>query len=240
MAGAQRIREFAKTADVQAKYGKGIVEGADGGFAPAAGYAEASGAIKYGEKSGEKKAELEYNPQIKSAEKSAESRAATSSELNERLASFPQLEDTVEQLGKLAEKATFSLPGRGIGAVMNQAGVPRESDIARTEYISLVDNQILPLLRQTFGAQFTQKEGESLKITLGDPDKSPEQKKAVLRSFIQQKAATIESMQRQLGQKPTGPNLSGNNAAPQGATVIGTSGGKKVYKLPDGSHVMEQ
>jgi len=30
------------------------------------------------------------------------------------------------------------------------------------------------------------------------------------------------------------------NPAPQGGTVIGTSGGKKVYKLPDGTHVMEQ
>lgn len=29
-------------------------------------------------------------------------------------------------------------------------------------------------------------------------------------------------------------------AAPQGGTVIGTSGGKKVYRLPDGTHVMEQ
>jgi hypothetical protein len=31
-----------------------------------------------------------------------------------------------------------------------------------------------------------------------------------------------------------------NDASPQGGQLIGTSGGKKVFKLPDGSHVMEQ
>ena len=57
---------------------------------------------------------------------------------------------------------------------------------------------MLPLLRQTFGAAFTEREGQSLKNTLGDPDKSPEEKDAVLRSFISQKLAQVESLQRQV------------------------------------------
>lgn len=78
-----------------------------------------------------------------------------------------------------------------------------EGATARKEYMSLVDNQILPLLRQTFGAQFTAKEGESLKATLGDPDATPEQKDAVIRSFIDQKKQTINSLEREAGEPLT-------------------------------------
>ena len=73
---------------------------------------------------------------------------------------------------------------------------PTEGALARAEYIAKVDNEILPLLRETFGAQFTQKEGESLKVTLGDPDKSPEEKDAVLRSFIKTKREQVKTLQR--------------------------------------------
>lgn len=42
--------------------------------------------------------------------------------------------------------------------------------------------------------------------------------------------------------KPSTASIPAQNAAqaPQGSVVIGTSGGKKVYQLPDGSHAMEQ
>lgn len=143
--------------------------------------------------------QLQYEPQIQTAVKSAESRAGTQSELNERIASMPQLEQTVRQLSDLGKVATYTKAGQLVDVVRRETGQePRESAIARKEYISLVDNQILPLLRQTFGAQFTQKEGESLKVTLGDPNATPEEKDAVLRSFIEQKKATIETMQRKI------------------------------------------
>jgi hypothetical protein len=103
---------------------------------------------------------------------------------------------------------------------------------ARQEYINTVRNVLFPQLRATFGAQFTAKEGEALIATLGDPDLSPEEKDASLRAFLDQKKQTIGSMQRELGQ----PNTMGSGPG----RLIGTSGGKKVYQLPDGSHVMEQ
>lgn len=125
-------------------------------------------------------------------------------ELGERQATMPQLEDTVEKLSKLGNKATYTLVGQGADIALRQLGMnPGEGAVARKEYISLVDNQILPLLRQTFGAQFTQKEGESLKITLGDPNATPAEKNAVLRSFIDQKKQTINSMERELGMPVT-------------------------------------
>lgn len=58
LAQAQRIREFAKTADVQTMYGKGLIKNPDGTFSVAEGYAPAMGKIKYNEKLGEQNAVL--------------------------------------------------------------------------------------------------------------------------------------------------------------------------------------
>jgi hypothetical protein len=119
---------------------------------------------------------------------------------------LPQLKATVKKLSELGKDATYTIAGRGIDEARRQLGMePRAAAVARAEYISLVDNQILPLLSLTFGAQFTQKEGESLKVTLGDPNKSPQEKDAVLRSFIDQKLQTIESKKRQIANMRGGP-----------------------------------
>lgn len=140
------------------------------------------------------------------------------SELGERLATLPQLENTVKKLSGLGKKATYSYAGRAGDVIRNEVSArlpqgrlgPSEGAVARTEYISTVSNEILPLLRQTFGAQFTQQEGESLKVTLGDPNKTPEEKDAVLRSFIDTKLQTIESQKRYLGMESS-PEPSTNN-----------------------------
>ncbi len=120
---------------------------------------------------------------------------------------MPGLEKVVGQLEALADKATFTLTGQAIDFGRRQIGAePRESAIARAEYISMVDNQVLPLLRDTFGAAFTEREGQSLKATLGDPDKSPAEKKAVLRSFIEQKRRDVEALERRVNpQAPARP-----------------------------------
>jgi hypothetical protein len=171
---------------------------------PVQGFGETQANFASQKKGAEERAkllqQLELSPQIKTAEESAKSGAATQSELNERLASMPQLMDTVAKLSELGQNATYTLAGQGANFLRKEAGMsPSEGAIARKEYTALVDNQILPLLRQTFGAQFTQKEGESLKQTLGDVNASPQEKDAVLRSFIDQKIATIQTMQRQRG-----------------------------------------
>jgi hypothetical protein len=112
---------------------------------------------------------------------------------------LPELVSTVNKLGGLAEKATFTKVGGAIDWLARQAGETTEGAQARTDFISTIDNQVLPLLRDTFGAAFTQKEGDTLKATLGDPDKSTLEKKAALKSFITQKVATIQSLGREVG-----------------------------------------
>ncbi|WP_422383282.1 hypothetical protein [Roseibium album] len=119
---------------------------------------------------------------------------------------MPGLYEVVGRLDKLAEDATYTLAGRALDEGMRQTGMePRESAVARAEYIAVVDNQILPLLRDTFGAQFTQKEGETLRATLGDPNKSPVEKQALLKAFIQQKERDLQALESRLGAAPNQP-----------------------------------
>jgi hypothetical protein len=120
-------------------------------------------------------------------------------------AKLPGLKEVAKQLGETGDKATYTGVGRALDAARTELNLgPRESAVARTKYIAMVDNQILPLLRETFGAAFTQKEGESLKVTLGDPNKSPQEKRAVLEAFIEQKVRNIEATAAQIGQ-PVSP-----------------------------------
>jgi hypothetical protein len=131
---------------------------------------------------------------------------------------MPGLLSVVDRLDGLADKATYTAAGQMLDLGRKQLGMdPRDSAIARSEYISTVDNQVLPLLRDTFGAAFTQKEGDTLRATLGDPDKSPQEKKVVLHSFIEQKKRDLEALAAQTGQTPP-PGL---QAPPVGATSSG-------------------
>ena len=143
-------------------------------------------------------AEAEAEKQKAASQKTGAALGTAQAELKERLAQLPRLEQVITELEELGKKATYTKAGQAKNIVMRELGLPvGEGAIARKEYISKVDNEILPLLRQTFGAQFTQKEGESLKATLGDPNASPEEKSAVLRSFIATKKAQIEGLQQQ-------------------------------------------
>lgn len=118
---------------------------------------------------------------------------------------MPGLETVVSDLDKLAEKATYTTGGRVYDTVRKEMGAePRAAAVARTQYISTVSNQILPLLRDTFGAQFTAREGDTLMATLGDPNVTPAEKQAVLKTFIEQKRRDVEALANRTGQQPQG------------------------------------
>lgn len=125
----------------------------------------------------------------------AETKAAFDS-LNSKM---PGLKQVVTELGELADKATYTVTGRLWDDVVRESGnMPPEGAIARTKYMSMVDNQVLPLLKDVFGAAFTVQEGESLRATLGAPDKSPVEKKAVLEAFIEQKMRDLQGLESRL------------------------------------------
>lgn len=117
--------------------------------------------------------------------------------------SLPQLTQTVNDLKDLSKKATFTLAGQARDAVARQFGHATEGAINREKYISTVRDVLFPLLRQTFGAQFTVSEGEALISTLGDPNKTPEERSAALDTFIEQKKRHMKGLQGQLGQTPS-------------------------------------
>jgi len=119
---------------------------------------------------------------------------------------MPGLHSVIDNLTSLADTATYTQSGQAMDAVKRELGLDvGQGAIDRSTYMAIVDNQVLPLLKDTFGAAFTVSEGESLRATLGNPNASPAEKKAILDSFIAQKERDVAAMQS---------NLSGGAAAP--------------------------
>ena len=151
-------------------------------------------------------AQLSFKPAIaeavKIAEASAKSRGESLSEVARAKASLPGLTEVVNKLITLSDVATYTLAGKAFDEVAKQLGFgATEGATARAKMESLVSNQILPLLRDTFGAQFTEREGESLRKTMLDIDASPAQKKEILNAFIEQKIRDIETKESNLNQQ---------------------------------------
>lgn len=184
----------------------------------------------------------------KSGALAADSVNENRSELSSMQSKMGGLRDVVKELEVLADKATFTKAGQIYDEGLRQMGRdPTQGGIARTEYIAKVDNQVLPLLRDTFGAAFTVKEGETLRATLGDPNKSPAEKKAVLKAFIDQKERNVlAAASKNLGTvsplTPTnGPRETINVPSPQNAgktreSAVPVSSEQEAESLPVGSY----
>jgi hypothetical protein len=142
-----------------------------------------------------------YQEGFDSARGSAEGKAmgGEAAVLRDMQGNMPGLESTMDELRSLSDTATFTLGGQARDFAVRQMGGTTPGALARTQYEAIVNNQILPLLRQTFGAQFTVEEGRQLRATLGDPNKSPSEKQAVLEAFIAQKRRDLEAQQVRAG-----------------------------------------
>jgi hypothetical protein len=150
---------------------------------------------------------------IQTAEASAASRGESLSSLNRAKAALPGLTEVVNKLVGLADVATYTLAGRAFDTVAKEFGFgATEGSTARAKMESLVNNQMLPLLRETFGAQFTEKEGDRLAKTMLDINASPAQKKEIVTAFLDQKMRDIETKGREID--------GGNQAAAAPATPL--------------------
>mgnify|MGYP001571962836 CR=1 FL=1 len=130
-------------------------------------------------------------------------------ELLDLEATMPEIETTVADLREIGKNMTYTKAGKIYDAYNRQLDrEPRAAAVAREKYINTVRDQVFPLLRQTFGAQFTKAEGDALLITMGDPDKSPPEREAALDAFIAQKKRNIRSARRRVNKPvediPTG------------------------------------
>jgi len=156
-----------------------------------------------GKEKGKLKAQLKFKPVIQRAVKIAEEEAKAEGEaftdLKRSKAALPGLVATVDSLKELALIATSTVGGKLFDSAARELGFGgTKGATARAKFIAVVANQVLPLLKPTFGAAFTVQEGESLKATMGDPDASPAEKIAQLEAFITQKQRSIETSQREV------------------------------------------
>jgi len=116
-------------------------------------------------------------------------------------ASFPAIYEVTGKLKELAPLATYTWGGGVFDQAVRQLGFGEtEGATAKARYSSIIKNQILPLLKQTFGAAFTEKEGAKLEETLGNPELAPEAKIAQLEEFLDNKLREIQTEYRKLGQ----------------------------------------
>jgi len=133
------------------------------------------------------------------AEAAGKEQGAADNSLSVAEASLPQIENTVRGLKEIGKDATFTMAGKGRDIVARQFGIATKGAVAREQYIQTVRDVLFPQLRATFGAQFTVKEGEALVATLGDPDKTPQERNAALDAFIDQKKQHLQTLRRQTG-----------------------------------------
>lgn len=139
-------------------------------------------------------------PNIKSLVKKAELRASKENEvftaLNRAKAALPGITEVVGKLKELAPMVTSTFSGKVFDTAAKELGFgSTKGATSRAKFVSMVDNQVLPLLRDTFGAAFTAAEGDRLRDALADPDAAPDAKIAQLDAFIEQKFRDIETQE---------------------------------------------
>lgn len=166
--------------------------------------AEIAGAVSEATESAKLKKQLKHLPairkEVKLAEKAAAEQGEVLTDLARMEASLPGIKEAVSELIELSSIATSTFAGRIFDSAMKESGFGSTKGAdARAKLIAIVDNQVLPLLKETFGAAFTVQEGENLKASLVDPNASPSQKREQLEAFLSQKERNIRTKQAQLG-----------------------------------------
>ena len=157
---------------------------------------------------GKSTTQLKFKPQItravKLAEKEATERGDILTDLSRMTAALPGLKESVSELRELSQIATSTLGGRLYDLVIKESGFGgTKGATARDKFTAIVRNQVLPLLKQTFGSAFTEKEGEALMATMGDVDASHESRMGQLDAFITQKERSIRTTKAQVDQTVT-------------------------------------
>ena len=110
---------------------------------------------------------------FKEAETIGKEKGDIKATLNQLKSALPGLKDVVGDLKTLSDKATFTLTGKAFNEVAKQFGYSTSGGTARASMISMINNQILPLLKPTFGSAFTETEGRKLVEAFSDVDATP-------------------------------------------------------------------
>lgn len=189
-----------------------------------------AGAKRRAEKQSEQEVRAETEPEI---QKEVAISKVTGKLLGEDIdllenmeASLPQLRDVTKELLTLVNDATFTTTGKVWNTIAKEAGYSTKGGTARARMESIADNEILPLLKQTFGSAFTEGEGARLRKTLIDPDSTPDAKMASLEAFINSKERQIRTLRKKTGQEEA-PQEQAAQEYPEG-TVIKNAAGQRM------------
>ena len=146
---------------------------------------------------------------ILNAKTKAESEGKVFSDLNRAQAGLPAIVDLVVNLKGLSNVASSTLGKRGFDAVVRELGFgSTEGGTARAKYIAVVANNLLPLLKTTFGGAFSVEEGNRLLATLGSPNLDANARNAELDAFLESKISQIDGLRAQASTIETKDNTS--------------------------------
>ena len=130
----------------------------------------------------------------------AKNRAEIQQKANALEAGLPAFEEMANQLNEVGKDSTYTLAGQGYDWALRNLGLGATKGAeARERYRQIVNNELLPKLRETFGGQLSDAERESLLSTLGNVDLSPKERQQAVASFIESKKRQLEGYKRQLG-----------------------------------------
>jgi hypothetical protein len=193
-----------------------------------------SGAKKDAEFRSKKKFQAGITRDIKLAEAAAVARGETITDLGRAEAALPGIKSVVDKLKLLSDEATFTLAGGAWDTIAKQLfGVSTKGSTARAKMVSMVDNQVLPMLKPIFGSAFTVVEGDRLRDAMLDPDSTPESRKAQLSSFFAQMQENIAGKKREL--QNTGSSRVQETEKKAGGVIKVDANGNRAMVFPDGT-----
>ncbi|MBL4940965.1 MAG: hypothetical protein JKY81_04805 [Colwellia sp.] len=147
------------------------------------------------------KAKSDIASAVKLATAEATARGEALSDLKKAEAGLPGLQEVTSKLRELSSIATHTITGKAFNVISKEFGFgATKGGTARAAYQATIDNQVLPLLKQTFGAAMTEGEGKRLAATLGDVDSPPEEKQAQLDAFMDSQIRQIDNLKRETGE----------------------------------------
>ena len=117
-------------------------------------------------------------------------------------AAYPALIDVTNKLQNLAQVATYTKAGRWNDAVRRQLNLNvRNEAEAAAEMGNIIKVEILPILKPTFGAQFTVVEGQWLLATLGNEDMAPAEKMRQISARVAGWNNRLKTLSRRTGEE---------------------------------------
>ena len=139
--------------------------------------------------------QIAENAAAAEAKKVTERERKKQDELEAAKIRFQNAQDITGQLKTLIDKATYSPVGRKLDRLANAFGVTTEGAEAEERYRQIVNNEMIPRIREYMGAAVTAEEGARVIGLLGDPTASKEKKRAALDSFLEAAERNLKNKQ---------------------------------------------